>query len=261
MKNNIFGKITGLMLASLFVLTFWGTSAYAHYPWINLADYTPETGSTLKLNVGWGHNYPFAGFLKEDSIETLKLTGPGKTAPGLKFISDIEIESDEAISNQGVYIISAKRKSGFYTKTTQGGKRFSKKNLKNVIKCSFSHMCMKAIVNVGDGKGKVDTRVGHPMEIIPLKNPAGLRSGDYMSVQVLCNGKPFSGYIYATYAGFSTEKETFAYATKTDKKGRGAIKILQPGIWLIKAGHEEPYPNQSECDVESFIATLTFEVR
>lgn len=261
MKSIIITKKTGVLIASLFFLTVFGTSAYAHFPWINVNDYTPETGSAVKLNIGWGHNYPFAGFLQEESLEKLEMTGPTKTKNSLKFTSDVEVSSESVISNQGAYIISGKRKSGFYTKTTQGGKRFSKKNLKNAIKCSFSHMCMKAIVNVGDGKGDVKTRVGHPMEIVPLKNPVDLQSGDYMPVQVLCNGKPFSGYIYATYAGFSTEKETFAYATKTDKKGKGKIKILQSGVWLIKASHEVPYSNQDECDVESFIASLTFEVK
>jgi len=101
----------------------------------------------------------------------------------------------------------------------------------------------------------------HPMEIIPLKNPIDLRAGDYMPVQVLCNGEPFQGDIFATFAGFSTEKGVFAYACKTDKQGKGKIKILQSGVWMIKASHEEPYADKSECDMESFIATLTFEIR
>ena len=122
-------------------------------------------------------------------------------------------------------------------------------------------MCTKAVVNVGKERGNVDTPIGHPMEIIPLENPAELRAGDYMPVQVLLKGKPFKGNIYATYIGLSTQKNTFAYTTSTDKKGKGEIKLLCCGVWMIKADHEEPYPDQSECDVESFVATLTFEVK
>lgn len=173
----------------------------------------------------------------------------------------MEFQSEESISKPGAYIVAAKRKAGFYTKTTEGGKRRSKKGLKNVIKCSHSHMCTKAVVNVGEKGGEVDTRIGHPIEIIPLANPADLRVGDYLPVQVLLKGKPFKGEIYATYVGFSTEKNTFAYATSTNKKGKGKIKILHSGVWMIKADHEEPYPDQSECDVESFVTTLTFEVK
>jgi len=242
------------------LLTLFATPVHAHYPWINASDYTPETGSSLKMTLGWGHAYPLAGFLKKEAVETLEIAGPGKIAPELVFASDLEIESKDSLTAPGAYIVAATRKAGFYTKTTQGGKQASKKNLKKVIKCSLSHMCMKAIVNVGEGTGKVDTRIGHPMEIIPLKNPGQLRAGEYLPVQVLYNGTPFKGHIFATFAGFSTEKETFAYATKTDKSGRAKIRILQPGVWLIKASHEQAYPDLTECDVESFIATLTFEV-
>ncbi len=256
MKKNIIK--TCLLTIPLFCLFSVSPPAFAHYPWINVSDYTPETGAVLKVTLGWGHQYPLAGFLKKDAVEALEISGPEKAA--LYFVSDLEIESQESIRAQGAYIVSATRKSGFYTKTVQGGKRVPKKGLKNVIKCSFSHMCMKAIVNSGNGKGRTDTIIGHPMEIIPLKNPVDLRTGDYLPVQVLWKEKPFKGYIFATYAGFSAEKETFAYVTKTDKKGKGRIRILQPGIWMVKAAGEQRYPDIEQCDVESFIATLTFEV-
>ncbi|OEU70805.1 MAG: hypothetical protein BA864_12105 [Desulfuromonadales bacterium C00003093] len=261
MKKIFSAKNFNLFSISIFILMLFSAPVYAHYPWINITDYTPETGSTLQMTIGWGHKYPLAGFLKKDSLESLELIGPEKSGTGLTFVSDLEIESDESIGVAGAYVVAAIRKAGFYTKTALGGKRCSKKNLENVIRCSFSHMCMKAIVNVGEGKGRADARVGHPMEIIPLKNPVDLRAGDYMPVQVLYNGKPYNGDIFATYAGFSTEKNVFAYVTKTDKKGKGEIRILQPGVWLIKADHEEPYPDRNECDVESFVATLTFEIR
>ncbi|CCK79112.1 DUF4198 domain-containing protein [Desulfobacula toluolica] len=257
MEKNITKK-TCLFGISIICMIFFSAPVYAHYPWINLSDYTPETGSALEMTIGWGHKYPLAGFLKKSAVETLEITGPEKS--NLKFISDMEIKSQESISTPGAYVVAATRKAGFYTKTAQGGKQASKENLKNVIACSFSHMCMKAIVNAGDGKGKVDNVIGHPMEILPLKNPVDLNTGDYMPIRVLCNGKPFNGYVFATYAGFSTEKETFAYAAKTDKKGNGKIRILKPGVWMIKASQEQHYPDEKVCDIESFIATLTFEV-
>ena len=256
-------KIRMLQFVSIgiFVLVCFCTQAYAHYPWINLADYTPEEGRSLKLTIGWGHSFPLDGFLKNDALENIYVQDSKGKKMTLEASSELEFQSEGGMSEPGAYIVAAKRKTGFYTKTTEGGKRCSKKGLKNVIKCYHSHNCMKAIANVGEGKGKVDARVGHPMEIIPLINPADLRAGDYLPVQVLLKGEPFKGKIYATYVGFSTEKDTFAYTTSTNKKGKGKIKILHSGVWMIKADHEEPYPDQSECDVESFVATLTFEVK
>lgn len=225
-----------LFCLSFFYLAVFTATAHAHYPWINVTNYTPGTGSSLHMTFGWGHRYPMDGFLKKDALENLSVTGPEKIT--LTFTSDLEIKSREKISTPGAYIVSATRKTGFYTKTAQGGKLASKVNLKDVIKCYYSHMCMKAIVNAGEGKGKVNNLIGHPIEIIPLKNPADLRIGDYMPVRVLIKNKPFSGYLYATYAGFSTRNETFAYTTRTDKKGMGKIRILKPGVWMIKATHK-----------------------
>jgi len=250
-ETTLFMSLTGLFCSP----------ALAHFPWINLADYTPESGKAVKMSIGWGHNYPLGGFLKKEDLEDIFILAPEGTKAPMTSTSILEFETKQSLARPGAYIIAAKRNPGFYTKTTEGGKRQSKVGLKNVIHCSHSQMCMKAIVNVGDGKGQVDALVDHPLEIIPLKNPADLRAGEYLPIQVLLRGKPFNGRIFATYMGFSTEKDVFAYTAKTGRNGKGMIRILQPGVWLIKAEHEDHYPDQKECDVESYIATLTFEVK
>ena len=261
MNKNHKVRMLQVVIIGIFALVFLCPQAYAHYPWINLADYSPEVGKALKVTIGWGHRYPLDGFLKKDALESIYLLDSEGKKSAIQAFSELEFQSEESISEPGAYIVAAKRKSGFYTKTTDGGKSCSKKGLKNVIKCFHSHMCTKAVVNVGEGKGKVNTRIGHPIEIIPLANPADLTAGDDLPVQVLLKGKPFKGTIYATYVGFSTEDNAFAYTTSTDNKGNGSIKILHSGIWMIKVEHEEPYQDQSECDVESLVATLTFEVK
>ena len=259
-KSNI-SLLTLLSCVCIFVAISLSTPVYAHYSWINITDYTPMSGETIRMTIGWGHRYPLAGFLKKDNLEDISIFAPGGNKIDVTSSSALEFQSAEAITEQGVYVVAAKRKTGFYTKTTEGGKRCSKKGLKNVIKCFHSEMCAKAIVNVGNGNGKADIRIDHPFEIIPLANPADLREGDYLPVQVFLKSKPFKGGIYATYVGFSTEKDTFAYTIKTNAKGKGKIKILRSGVWMLKAVHEEPYQDQTECDVDSYTATLTFEVK
>jgi uncharacterized GH25 family protein len=51
------------------------------------------------------------------------------------------------------------------------------------------------------------------------------------------------------------------YTCRTDRDGQGAVRMLQPGVWVIKANHKVPYPNPEETDEYSLTATLTFEVR
>jgi uncharacterized GH25 family protein len=251
-----FACVTSSLLLALLLFPF---AAHAHFPWINLTDYTPDKGSGLSLTIGWGHHYPLDGFLKENALEDITLIGPDKTTPKIVYNSEVELQSESGLSQEGTYIVAAQRKAGFYTKTAQGGKRRFKKGLDDVIRCSYSHMCMKAVANVGKGT-QVDTVVGHPIEIVPLQNPANLKVGDYLPIRVLLDGKPCSSEVFATYMGFSTEKNTFAYATKTDKKGHARIRILQHGIWMIKVAHESPFPDPQECDVQSYIGTLTLKV-
>lgn len=255
-------KIMVLTVAICLSLTgIFCTKAQAHFPWINVDNYSPDTGDSAHITIGWGHRYPLGGFLKKADLESIVIIYPDGKKEAVASLSDLEFQPENNFSKPGSYLVAAKRKTGFYTKTTQGGKRQSKEGLRNVIKCSRSQMCMKAIINVSDGQGKVDSKVGHPLEIIPLANPAELKAGDYLPVQVLLHGKPYNDKIFATYMGFSTEKDVFAYTCKTDRQGKGRIRILQPGVWLIKAEYQQPYPDQEVCDVESFIATLTLEVK
>jgi uncharacterized GH25 family protein len=251
-KSPIIGA---LLLATLLL----PMTAHAHFPWINLTDYTPEKGAALNLIISWGHHYPVDGFLKADALESIALIGPEKDAPKIVRTSEVELQSETSLTREGTYLVAAQRKAGFYTKTAQGGKSASKKGLNDVIRCSYSHMCMKAVANVGKA-GRADIVVGQPIEIIPLENPGNLRAGDYLPIRVVVDGKPYSGDVLATYAGFSTEKDTFAYATKTNKRGEARIKILQSGIWLVKVCHEIPYTRPEECDIQSYVGTLTFLV-
>ena len=237
------------------------SSAQAHYPWLNMENYSLDTGELVYATIGWGHRYPLGKFLKNDDVERITIIGPDGNIMPMASISKLEFESKNSMTRSGAYLIAAKRKTGFYTKTTMGGKRQSKKGLSNVISCSSSHMSMKAVFNVGEPQGMVNCKVGHPLEIIPLMNPADLQVGDYLPIQLLLHGKPYKDKIYATYMGFSTEKDVFAYTSKTDRQGKGKIRILQPGVWLIKAEYQQPYPDQEVCDVESYIATLTLEVK
>ncbi len=225
-------KTSRVIVLAICVLISLPAICSAHFPWINVEDYSPGKGAALNLTIGYGHNYPFAGFLSKDKVDSLVIKGPDSKAPVLQFSSDLEIKSSENITAPGVYVVGASKKPGFYTKTTEGGKQMSKKGLKNVLKCSYSHNFMKAVVNVGDGKdgkGRADMLLGHAMEIVPLKNPADLRTGDSLPVKILYKGKPWDGQLTATYAGFSTEKDTWAQTLKSDKNGMAKISLKNGG--------------------------------
>lgn len=254
-------RIVVIACTTLALLAGTGFSARAHFPWINLEDGHISADKNLKWTIAWGHRFPAAGLMKEADVEAMAVIGPDGGGQSKAFsISELEFQSAEGLAKAGAYLVAVKRKASFYTKTTEGSKRQSKAGLANVLSCSRSHSFMKAVANVDTSNGKVDAVVGHAMEIVPLVNPASLRVGDYLPFTVLYKGKPYRTEFSATYGGFSTEDAVWAYAAGTDKDGLGKVKILSSGAWLIKVNVDKPFADLKECDKESYLATLTFEV-
>ncbi len=254
-KKNYYIAVAVVALAIL-----WSGPACAHYPWVAMDKHTLGKNEAPLIRIGWGHKFPLDGFLKADDLEEIfMLSATGAQIP-VTPSSEAEFTTGARLAD-GVYVVAAKRKASFYTKTIEGGKRQSKRGLANVVKCSWSIMSMKAIIHVGAGGGSVDVVAGHPLEIIPLANPGKLKVSDTLPIRILLNGKPYKGEVSVTYSSFSGEKNAFAATITTNETGQAVIKITTPGIWLIKTDHEMPYHLPEECDVKSYVATLTFEAK
>lgn len=263
MKTSIerFGVLALVVTCVFMIFPVW---APAHDMWLEMQDYTIDAGEDLSLTLAYGHHFPARGVMDKDDLEEVYvLDGKGQRMD-IKADANITYKTVKASKEEGTYLVVAKKKGGFFTKTTEGYKRGqSKKGLKNVIQCTYSAKYAKAIVNVGTAGGKAYSKVlGQDFEIVPMADPGTLAQGDYLPVKILFKGKPLaSAQVLATYMGFSTEKNTFAYATKTDKAGVAKIKTLHYGVWLITASNIQDYPDEQECDQYKFSSSLTFEIR
>lgn len=238
--------------------------ACAHDLWLQIRDYTPEAGEEMTLTLGYGHYFPAREFMSSEDLEEIYMSDQTGKRIGIKRYSEVEFKGEKPLDQEGTYLVVARKKGGFFTKTTEGWQKgHSKEGLKDVIECTYSEKYTKAIVNVGKGGGKEFSKVlGHDLEIIPLTDPANLAEGDYLPVKITFKGKPLSySHVFGTYSGFSTEKNTFAYATKTNKDGIAKIKILKSGVWLITTYYVDVYPDPKECDQYKFASSLTFEVK
>lgn len=252
-------KYSVLPILTAAVLIVFPILAQAHYPWLNLQRYTLDAGRSANLTIGWGHAFPDDGFMKKDRLEELYILSSDGTKFNTEAKSELEFASVTPLE-AGAYLVVGQQKGGYWTRTAMGGRSQSKAGLDNVINCSFSVNTMKAVLNVGNTGGKVDTVVGHHLEIMPLVNPITLKVNDYLLIRVLLNGKPYNGTFNATFAGFSSESDVFAYTAKTDGEGNGRLRILNRGLWLIKVEHQEPYPKLNTCDTRTYRAVLTFQV-
>lgn len=243
------------------------SNAYAHDLWVSVDNYNPRVNEEITISLEWGHLFPGGGSIEVDRIERMYLISPdGKEIPleikaeGEKeLVAPVKMKLEKA----GTYLVVVEKKSYFATLTTEGYKKQSKKGLKGIIWSYWVESCpAKAIINVGVASSNSFQKENNQRyQAIPLDDPANLKEGDYLHVKVTLDGKPYSTIVYSTYAGFSSENDTFAYTTRTNKDGIAKIRILKPGIWLIKAHDEIPYPDSKETDNYYFTSTLTFEIK
>lgn len=122
---------------------------------------------------------------------------------------------------------------------------------------------LKTYVQVGsDNTEDFKKPIGFTIEIIPHNNPAFLKVGDQLEVQLLYNGKPLRGNrIMATHETYSSKPEDYAQTVETDKNGKAWFKITNPGIWIIRSNHMIAIKDDPKADWESFWSNMTFQVK
>jgi uncharacterized GH25 family protein len=119
--------------------------------------------------------------------------------------------------------------------------------------------CAKALVAAGGGEAAAgwNRPLGLRLELVPEANPYTLSPGGALPVRLLYEGKPLQG---ALVTAFAKDRPTQKVSARSDARGRVALKLDHPGLWLVKAVHMIPAPRESGADWESFWASVTFEV-
>ncbi len=266
MKSKI-KNLSGLIITAM-VLLIAVSQTSAHDLWIGLDHYDQKKGDTAKIFLHMGHSLPFSDFSRPEKMRDffyLEPTGKKKNFELKKYDPESffnEVGVNLNIRKEGTYLAVAAMKPLFVSKTTEGKKRKSKKELTNAISCRHVEFFAKAIFYAEKPGGSAyKTNLGHAIEMIPQKDPCLLKTGDYLPVKVLFKGEPLAGEsVYATYIGFSTRAE-YPFTAKTNADGIVNIRIVQPGIWWVKVPLKRVREDTSECDVDQYAAILTFEVK
>ncbi len=124
---------------------------------------------------------------------------------------------------------------------------------------------VKTILQVGEAvTDSFSFRLGYPIEIVPLANPASLNEGDTLEFLVLADGKPVSDQlVYASYDGFQSHDGDDAHreaaSSRTDENGLVEIELSKSGRWYVRLIRMLPVDEEG-ADYESNWATLTFEI-
>ena len=107
-------------------------------------------------------------------------------------------------------------------------------------------------------------KLGYPIEIVPLANPAGLEVGDTLNCLVLADGRPVADQlVYASHEGFHGHDDSGAHReavdSRTDEDGVVKVKLSKAGRWYLRLIRMLPVDEEG-ADYESNWATLTFEI-
>ena len=166
--------------------------------------------------------------------------------------------------SQSVILVATKDGESWCV-TNEGGKSGARKDLESqglkVLSANKYDKYAKAIFNTSHDDKNFAFVVGHPLEIIPVTNPADAKVGGYFDVKILLNGQPYTGPVWATYDGFVTEYEnTYAYYTEAEN-GEAHVKITAPGWWGIRASQTGLPGVEGDYDHLNLRSFLLFEVK
>jgi uncharacterized GH25 family protein len=117
----------------------------------------------------------------------------------------------------------------------------------------------KALVRVGDAsapQAQVSRPVGMDLEIVPERDPYGLKAGERLPVRVLFHGRPLAGAL-VKLIDLEADEKPFAMA-RTDASGRAAFEIPQDGAWLVNVVWTTPLANNPRAEFETVFSSLTF---
>jgi uncharacterized GH25 family protein len=118
--------------------------------------------------------------------------------------------------------------------------------------------CAKSLVSSGTPTDGEDQALGFPLELVALKNPYALHTGELLPVRLTYEGRPLSG---ALVVAMNRLNPAAKLSARTDNNGRVAFKLPESGMWLVKAVHMIPAAAGTNADWASFWASLTFELK
>lgn len=98
--------------------------------------------------------------------------------------------------------------------------------------------------------------LGYDLEIVPAVNPAKLKAGEKLPVQVLFKGKPLPEAKLTNNFFGGGEKVT------TDAEGRAEVSVARDGFNTLAVGHAADYAgDKSKADKVSMSSSLSFRAR
>ncbi|OOF59264.1 DUF4198 domain-containing protein [Rodentibacter myodis] len=254
-------------------LTLFACSVQAHEVWVSAPQHL-KTDSILKAGLAYG-DYPYVEKIPEARLsifEPLKIINQeGVQQTLVQNGENYQYQSEKPLK-VGSYWITATYKPTFWSQNSEGWKMKNMQDTPNATYCEQTQMFGKKLVTVGKQPLNVEmatTRIGLPLEIVPLKDPSKAQSGEVFPVQIFYQDMPLAGETVIATAdtvivkdldAATGHREPQGFSGKTDSQGRVNIIPLIDGIWKIKVIHKTPFSDQTTCQQSASYSTLILPV-
>ena len=245
----------------------------AHEVWVA----TPAqlaSNSVLKADLAYG-DYPYVEKIPEKRLAIFPpmelINQDGEMQTLVQKGENYQYQSEKPLKD-GSYWVTATYKPTFWSQNNEGWKMDNLQGTPNAFYCEQTQMFGKAFTVVGKKPLNADmamTRLGLPLEIVPLKDPKTIKAGEAFPVQIFYKDQPLAGEtIIATSDTFvvkdmeaaTSHREPQAFSGKTDKEGKVNFIPLIEGVWKLKVIHKEPFEDQKVCQHSANYATLILPV-
>lgn len=231
---------------------------FAHDVWLTL----DGDAANRRVIVNYGHpdDRPPA-FV--DKVLDLVAIDADKTTSLLSALSaaeanDHQVTASKPFADSGHMLLAARYDNGFWTKLADGETRnVTRRLVTGAIESLWSGKFAKAISGPGAPFGQL---LGHDLELLPLSDPALVKSGETLRLRVLFRGKPLLGAAIERGDGVTAVPESEIPKFITDADGIAVVPIVNIGPHLLVIDHRvSPSQTPDQADVDLFNATLWFQ--
>ncbi len=222
--------------------------SFAHHFWV-------EKVEPYKFEIKWGHPYKRVDFYNPQMIEKIiayNLKGKKVSIKRINMKNKVILETKNKIS---LIAVLSKPKYYVVSITPEGKKKYNKMTKKEALKQGlqildsfYSQQFAKSIFTYSD---VVTKPLGLKFEIVPLKNPLNLKSGDILPIKVFFKGKPMEGLIIETRG--------HKKLGKTDKNGIAQVNVPEGILKVIAVRYRIPLKDTSKADYKAFTTVLTWK--
>lgn len=255
---------TALALAAILLLS---APAQAHEFILKPGTATPAAGEKTSVQAQASHVFMVSEEAENPADVRLQVLQDGKTSdiPLTEDKSLLALTGSFSLQKNAPAMLLGHRLPQIWCETTEGvtaGTRaaLEAKGMK-VKSVGKYEKFAKTLLNPTHGDALYAKPVGQTLEIVLLDNPADVKPGGKLSVQVLLRGKPVADApVGLTFDGFSKAEDTYKFKAKTDAQGKAAFTLDQPGLWMARSAVTEKTPG-TDADEHNMRATYVFPIR